>query len=107
MAVPTSRETLITYVKRRLGDPVIELNLDDNQISDRVDDALQRYQDYHTDAVEKVYLKHQITASDITNKYISTTTVGDLITGVTNVFPITDSNYLLNGLDIKINCICI
>tara|TARA_Y100000401_G_scaffold117480_1_gene126498 strand:- start:1905 stop:2660 length:756 start_codon:yes stop_codon:yes gene_type:complete len=102
MAVPNSRSTLITYVKRRLGDPVIELNLDDDQISDRIDDALQRYQDYHTDAVEKVYLKHQVTASDISNKYISTTTVGDLITGVVNVFPITDSNYgTVNMFDMR------
>lgn len=86
----TSRATLITYCKRRLGDPVVELNLDDTQIQDRVDDALQYYQDYHYDGIERVYLKHQVTSTDITNKYISIT---DAIVGVINVFPSTDSSY--------------
>ena len=61
MAVPNSRPTLIKYCKRALGAPVIEINVDDDQVEDRIDEALQFYQEYHDDAIEKVFLKHQIT----------------------------------------------
>ena len=69
MAAPNSRDTLIDYCMRRLGDPVIEINVDDEQIEDRVDEALQYYQEYHTDATFRTYLQHQITATDVSNKY--------------------------------------
>ena len=48
MANPNSRATLIDYCKRRLGDPVIEINVDEDQLEDRVDEALQYYQEYHS-----------------------------------------------------------
>ena len=62
MAAPNSRETLTEYALRRLGEPVIEINIDPDQLEDRVDDALQWYQDYHSDATYRLYLKHRITA---------------------------------------------
>ena len=62
MASVTTREQLRDYCLRRLGSPVVEINVDDDQIEDRIDDAFQFYREYHFDAVEKVYLKHQITA---------------------------------------------
>ena len=71
MANPTSRATLIDYCKRRLGDPVIEINVDEDQLEDRVDEALQYYQEYHSDATPRTYLKHQVTATDVSNEYIS------------------------------------
>ena len=71
MAKPASREDLKTYCLRRLGWPVIEINVDDLQCEDRVDDALQFFQEYHFDAVEKVYEKHQITQDDIDKQYLS------------------------------------
>lgn len=71
MANPTSRATLIDYCKRRLGDPVIEINVDEDQVEDRIDEAIQYYQEFHSDATYRGYLKHQMTASDITNKYIT------------------------------------
>lgn len=74
MAYLSSRDELIDYVKRRLGYPVVELNLDDDQIEDRIDDALQFYQEYHYDAVEKVFLAHTITASNLTFSVASTGT---------------------------------
>ena len=77
----TSRATLITYCKRRLGDPVVELNLDDTQIQDRVDDALQYYQDYHYDGIERVYLKHKITPSTMTLDSAPSSTLSGKITG--------------------------
>jgi|TARA_B110000858_G_scaffold78795_1_gene91336 hypothetical protein len=70
MAAPNSRDTLIDYCKRRLGEPVIEVNVDPDQLEDRLDDAIALYQEYHSDATNRTYLKHVLTADDITNKYI-------------------------------------
>ena len=67
---PTSREQLKQYALRRLGYPVIEINIDDSQIEDRIDDALQFFAEYHFDGVERCYIKKQITQADIDNKYI-------------------------------------
>ena len=70
MANPTSRATLIDYCKRRLGEPVIEVNVDVDQIEDRIDEEIQYYQEYHSDATIRRYRKHQVTATDVTNEYI-------------------------------------
>lgn len=66
MAAPASRQQLIDYCLRELGHPVIEINVDDDQVSDRIDAALQYFQDYHYDGVERLYLKQQVTATRIT-----------------------------------------
>ena len=58
MATPNSRSTLKEYCLRKLGFPVIELNLDDDQIEDRMDEALSLYRQFDFDAVEKTYIKH-------------------------------------------------
>jgi len=65
MAKPSSRQELIDYCLRRLGAPVLEINVDDDQIDDLVDDALQYFQERHFDGVERMYLKYQITQQDI------------------------------------------
>ena len=70
MAVIASRDQLIDYCLRRLGEPVIEINVDVDQIEDKVDDALQMYQEYHSDATFRTFLKHQITQADKDNGYI-------------------------------------
>lgn len=89
MAKPSSRSELKDYALRKLGFPVVEINVDDDQLDDRIDDALAMYQQFHYDAVEKTYLKHQLTADDIANTYIS---VPDSVIGITRIFPIaTDS----------------
>lgn len=89
MAKPTSRSELKNYALRKLGFPVIEINVDDDQLDDRIDDALSMYQQFHYDGVEKTYLKHQITAGDISNTYIS---MPSTVIGVTRIFPLaTDS----------------
>ena len=87
MAV-TSRATLIDYCKRKLGDPVIEINVDEDQVEDRIDEALEYYQEYHSDATLKTYLKHQVTASDISNEYI---TLSSDIIQVAKLFPLTST----------------
>ena len=65
MAQPSTRQGLIDYCKRRLGAPVLEINVDDDQIDDLVDDAIQYFQERHYDGVERMYLKYQITQADI------------------------------------------
>lgn len=87
MAVPTSREEFKEYCLRKLGKPVIEINVDDDQIEDRIDEALRYYWDYHFDGSDKVYYKHQITEQDKINKYI---TLPENIIGAVRVFPIAD-----------------
>ena len=65
MAKPSTRQELIDYCLRRLGAPVLEINVDDDQIDDLVDDAIQYFNERHFDGVERMYLKYQITQSDI------------------------------------------
>ena len=62
----TTRETLKQYALRALGKPVIEINVEDDQVEDRIDEALQYFAQYHYDGTERMYLKYQITADDIT-----------------------------------------
>lgn len=84
MAV-TTRQGLIDYCLRQLGAPVVEINIDDQQVEDRIDEAIEYYRQYHYDGIEKVYLKHQVTQQDITNTYIP---IPDAIYGVSRVFPV-------------------
>lgn len=67
----TSRQGLIDYCLRELGEPVIEVNVDPDQLEDRVDEALQYYQEFHSDATVRTFLKHEVTADDISNGYIA------------------------------------
>ena len=80
-----SKQNLIDYVKRRLGDGVVDINVSDSQISDRIDDALQKYASYHYDGIERFYLKHTVTQTDIDNNYLP---INDPIVGVSRVLPI-------------------
>ena len=98
MANVSSRQGLIDYCLRRLGAPVIEINVDDDQIDDRIDDALQLYQEYHHDATIKIYMKHQVTQDDINNKYIP---INDNIIYVTRVLPLLSESSTINMFDIQ------
>ena len=98
MAKPNSKTTFIDYCLRSLGSPVIEINVDDDQVDDRVDEALQFYHAYHSYAIEKFYLKHQVTQSDINNGFIA---INDLITDVVRVMPIRDSVSSTDMFDIR------
>jgi hypothetical protein len=98
MAQPTTRQQFIDYCKRRLGFPVIDINVDDDQISDRVDDALQFFEDYHFDGVEKMFMKHRITQADIDRRWIY---CPDAVTYVVGMFPFDDSNSSINMFDLR------
>lgn len=85
MALLNTRQDLVNYCFRALGAPVVEINVDMDQVEDRVDEAIEYFRQYHYDGIEKVYLKHQITQQDVDNQYI---TLPDYIYGITKVFPV-------------------
>lgn len=83
MTTPASRADFKEHCLRRLGKPVVEINVDDDQVDDRIDEALRYFWDYHFDGSLKTYYKYPITDQDKTNKYI---TLPDNIIGVVNIF---------------------
>ena len=87
MAVPTTRNEFKEYCLRKLGKPVIEINVDDDQVEDRIDESLRYYWDYHFDGTEKLYYKHQVTQENKTDKYFI---LPENIIGAVRVFPIAD-----------------
>ena len=102
MATITNRADFTTYCKRRLGFPVIDINVDDDQVNDRVDDALQYWQDYHFDGLQKVYYIRMLTGSILTtsanvNTWINSTRqiVGNT-SGATATVTATQNNSIIN-----------
>ena len=98
MAIPVSRDQLKEHCLRRLGKPVVDINVDDEQVEDRIDEALLYYRDYHFDGSERVLLKHEVTAADKTNKYI---TLDDSYIGVRDIFDIGDSTQTSNLFNVR------
>ena len=105
MAQPSTRSELITYAKRQLGAPVLEINVADEQVEDLLDDAIQYFQERHFDGVYASFLKYKLTEDDITrgrsrdgetdNIGITTTTATATIDGGTTTFSFTETaNYL-------------
>ena len=64
MARPNTRASFKEYCLRSLGKPVIDINVDEDQVEDRIDEAVQYFSQYHTDGVERMYLKYKVTAED-------------------------------------------
>jgi hypothetical protein len=107
MSTTTTRTAFKDYCLRRLGFPVIEINIDDDQVEDRIDDALLYYQDYHFDGLQKIYYIKAIDQTDINNKYLDISQARDSsnnaleITGITRIFPVTDSQSSVNMFDLR------
>ena len=109
MAEITSRQEFKDYCLRRLGFPVIDINIDDDQTEDRIDDAIQYFIDRHTDGTQKLYYVKRIEDEDVQNRYINLdpSVVIDRsnnhldIVGVTRVFPIQDSQATINMFDLR------
>ena len=99
MAVPSTRTELKEFCLRKLGKPVIEINIDDDQMEDRIDEALAYYHDYHFDGAEKTFLKHIVTADNKTNNYIDITD-GNII-GIVNIFDIGDATSTNNLFNVR------
>ena len=74
MAIPSTKATLKSYCLRALGDGVIDINVSDDQVDDRLDEALQYFAQYHYDGIERMYLKHQITQDELDSALTNTTT---------------------------------
>ena len=119
MAVPSTKATLKEYCLRALGKPVIDINVDDDQVDDRIDEAIQYFAQYHVDGVERMYLKYLVTADDITrmttdssesvtDNSVTTTyktgnnflVVPSSVISVVNVFPLSDRANL-NMFDVR------
>tara|TARA_E500000178_G_scaffold354840_1_gene425311 strand:+ start:5497 stop:6312 length:816 start_codon:yes stop_codon:yes gene_type:complete len=123
MAKPTSKTELKEYIKRKLGAPVLEINVDDDQLDDRVDEALQYFYTYHYDGSMKVYLKHQLSTNNLatmrTDETFTESASGthdynnqqvkqqknyivlpDFVMSVTNIFPFADKSNM-NMFDLR------
>ena len=111
MAKPTTRQQLIDYCFRKLGAPVLEINVDDDQVDDAVDDALQYFQERHFDGVERMYMKYRVSQEDIdrgkaTNETGSSNTKGIVGTAATSTsiagYGTTVSNWYENSNFIQV-----
>ena len=82
----SSRQQMKDYCLRRLGAPVIEINVDDDQVEDRVQDAIEWFQEYHFDGTERMYLKALIEASKLTllTPDANLLSQGEIVTGQTS-----------------------
>lgn len=89
MAVPATREAFKDYCMRRLGYPVVDLEVDDEQVEERIDDALAKFRDYHFDGTQHIYYKIYVTQTDIDNQYF---TLPDDVIGVTRIFRLTSTS---------------
>lgn len=89
---PKSRSDFMEYCLRKLGEPVIQVNVDEDQVEDRIDEALLFYQTYHYDAIEHIVITYDITQDDIDNKYI--TIPSNIISVVQLVY---DGNGIISG----------
>ena len=98
MARPTNRTEFKDYILRQLGAPVVDINVDDEQVEDRIDDALDYYHDYHFDGTERTLEKIQVTQADRDNGYF---TLDEEIIGVIRVFDIGDSVQTSNLFNIR------
>jgi hypothetical protein len=94
----SSRQGLIDYCLRELGAPVIEINVDDDQIEDRIDEAFSFYREFHYDAVELVYLKAQVTSNVLAQQYFE---INDAIIGINKVFPFSDKSNGMTLFDVR------
>ena len=97
MASPNSKATLKEYALRRLGNPVLEINVSDDQIDDALDYTLQKFEEYHYGGSERMYMKHQFTAEDIARFQGDTSETGSdtLQAGSTGTVFKTQNNYLI------------
>ena len=93
-----SRQGFKDYILRRLGYPVIDINVDDEQVEERIDDALLKFRDYHYDGTQHLYLPYAVTQPDIDNRYV---TLPENIIGVTRIFDVNDSYGAMNLFNIR------
>ena len=96
MAKPATRQQLIDYCFRKLGAPVLEINVDDDQVDDLVDDAIQLFNERHFDGVERMYLKYKITQGDIDRGIGADSPDSNTINGTTGIGIVTTTTTSTN-----------
>jgi len=99
MAIPNSRDELIDYSLRALGSPVVEINVADEQVEDRVDEALQWFREKHPDGSRRYYIQHEMTQTDIDNGSVDFDQ-HELLT-IVRMFPINSSSGSTSFFDMK------
>ena len=97
-STPASREELKDFCLRQLGYPVIQVNVDDVQVEDSIDLALQYWHEFHFDGTERTYLKHQITQLNKDTGYVQ---LGDDVIGAVRIFPIGGTNQSMSFFDLR------
>lgn len=95
MAKPRTRQEFKDYCLRALGAPVIEINVDDAQVEDRIDQALQYFADWNSNGAQRTYYKYQVTEQDKTNQYVDTFSIDPNLLTVSRVFQV--------GFNLQIN----
>ena len=103
MATITTRQQFKSYCLRRLGFPVIEINVDDDQVDDRIDDAINFWRDYHYDGTEKLFMKHQITQADIDRQWIYAPDAVQFVTGIFRLINLMHQSICLTCVT---SCVC-
>jgi len=98
MATPQTRQQFKDYCLRQLGFPVIDINVDDDQVDDRIDDAIQFFHDYHFDGCQKIFMKHKVTQQDIDRGWIY---CPEAVLFVTGVLPFDNSTSSVNMFDLR------
>jgi len=88
MAQPNTKQEFKQYVLRKIGAPVIQINVSDEQVDDRVDEAISFWRDYHYDGSQLVYIKHELTQQDIDRGYVE---VPERLLGVVRIFDLSSS----------------
>ena len=95
---PANKEELKEFCLRQLGYPVVQINVDDEQVNDAVELAFEYWNEFHFNGTERTYVKHQVTSTDKTNKYI---TVSDSLIGATRVFRVGQNKMGMNMFDLR------
>ena len=92
----TTLDDFKRYCLRSLGAPIVSIDVTDEQIQDRYEDALRKFQDHHFDGTERTYVKYLVTQEDIDNKYIP---IPSYISGIIKVLPFTSGVYGATGIN--------
>lgn len=95
---PSNREELKDFCLRQLGYPAIKINVDDEQVNDAVELALEYWNEFHFNGTERTYVKHQVTSTDKVNRYI---TVSNGLIGATRVFKVGQNKMAMNMFDLR------
>lgn len=85
-----SRDDLKDYILRRLGSPLLKINVSDDQIDDRIDDALMKFSEFHADSTVTLFQKYTITAADVANQWVP---IPPNVISIKRIVPLIDGGF--------------